>query len=98
MHAASRPLTRRTLQAAAASFGRDAPRAGSGRVDLADLLADPYADPHDAEYRLARAERRLFAAGDRRAVFLTVYGAVTSRVRRELTGSASPTPSGSART
>ncbi|WP_277554004.1 DUF5995 family protein [Halobaculum limi] len=86
MHAASRPLTSRTLRAAAASYrrGTPVPRGPTGRVDLTDLLADPYADPADAERRLALTERRLFDAGDRRAVFLTVYGTVTSRVRRGL--------------
>ncbi|MFC7070553.1 DUF5995 family protein [Halobaculum lipolyticum] len=86
MHAASPPITRRTLRAAAASYGRGGPPRGRGRVALADLLADPYVDPADAHRRLALVERRLYEADDRRAVFLTVYGAVTARVRRDLSG------------
>ena len=85
MHASSRRLTRRTHRAAAAPSGRGGPPRGRGRVDLGDLLAEPYADPADAERRLALVERRLHEADDRRAVFLAVYGTVTSRVRRDLT-------------
>ncbi|WP_255197405.1 DUF5995 family protein [Halorarius litoreus] len=85
MHASLGPVTPRTLRAAAAAFGEDAPP-GTGRVDLLDLLADPYTDPADAQRRLALLERRLARAGDRRAVFLTVYGAVTAQVRHELAG------------
>jgi hypothetical protein len=85
MHAALGPVTPRTLRAAAAAFG-ESPPSTSGRVDLLDLLTTPYTDPEDAERRLALLERRLVRAGDRRAVFLTVYGAVTAQVRRELAG------------
>ncbi|MFC7097707.1 DUF5995 family protein [Halobaculum marinum] len=86
MHTATRPLTPRTLRAVAASYRGATPSPSTGRVDLSDLFADPYEDPLDAEHRLALAERRLYEADDRRAVFLTVYGAVTARVRRDLRG------------
>ncbi|MFC7176283.1 DUF5995 family protein [Halosegnis marinus] len=80
------PLNREALRAVAAALGRDPFPPGEGAVGVADLLSDPYADPADAHRRLALAERRFVRAGDRRAVFLTVYGAVTARVRRDLAG------------
>lgn len=86
MHAAVGPVTPRTLRAAAASVAgplvAPAPPHARGTVDLLDLLVEPYTDPADAHQGLALLERRLYRAGDRRAVFLTVYGAVTARVRR----------------
>ena len=84
MHLAIGPLTLRSARAAAAAFGSDPVPAGDGTVDLLDLLEPAYTDPADAHRRLALLERRLVRAGDRRAVFLTVYGAVTAQVRREL--------------
>jgi hypothetical protein len=84
VHLAVGPLTLRSARAAAAAFGSDPVPAGDGTVDLLDLLEPAYADPADAHRRLALLERRLVRSGDRRAVFLTVYGAVTAQVRREL--------------
>jgi hypothetical protein len=84
MHAAVGPVTPRTLRALAAAVGSDVDSAGRGTVEITDLLTAPYADPADAHQGLALLERRLFETGDRRAVFLTVYGAVTARVRRDV--------------
>lgn len=84
MHAALGPVTPRTLRALVATVGSDVDPAGRGTVEVTDLLTAPYTDPADAHQGLALLERRLFEAGDRRAVFLTVYGAVTARVRRDV--------------
>jgi hypothetical protein len=88
VHLAVGPLTPRSVRAAAAGFGSDPVSSGEGSVAVLDLLDPAYADPADAHRRLALLERRLYRAGDRRAVFLTVYGAVTAQVRRELAAEA----------
>lgn len=85
MHVGLGPVTPRALRALVAATGADLDPPATGSVDLSDLLAVPYCDPADAHHGLALLERRLFQAGDRRAVFLTVYSVVTARVRRDIT-------------
>ncbi|MFC6990096.1 DUF5995 family protein [Haloplanus sp. GCM10025708] len=53
-------------------------------VDVDDLIAEPYASVADARDRLAALEARFRNHDDRRAVFLTVYVAVTERVQERI--------------
>ncbi|WP_142858016.1 DUF5995 family protein [Salinigranum halophilum] len=53
--------------------------------DLSALLASPFSSVDDVHDRLSAAETHLRGEGDRRAVFLTVYAAMTARVRAGLT-------------
>jgi hypothetical protein len=54
--------------------------------DLSALLAEPFTDVDDVYDRLVAAETHLRGRDDRRAVFLTVYAAMTARVRAGLEG------------
>ena len=54
--------------------------------DLTALLAAPFSGVDDVYDRLSAAETHLRNAGDRRAVFLTVYTAMTERVRAGIEG------------
>ena len=49
--------------------------------DLTELLSTPFSSVDDVYDRLSAAESHLRSRGDRRAVFLTVYTAMTARVR-----------------
>ena len=54
--------------------------------DVVALLADPFSSVDDVHDRLAATESHLRGRGDRRAVFLTVYVAMTARVRAGIEG------------
>ena len=49
--------------------------------ELVELFSTPFVTVEDVHDRLSAAETHLRATGDRRAVFLTVYVAMTARVR-----------------
>jgi hypothetical protein len=53
---------------------------------LVELTEAPFASVADVEERLGRLQRRLRTAGDRRAVFLSIYARMTRDVRDGLTG------------
>lgn len=50
------------------------------QADLSDLITQPFGDVADVHRRLSDLEDRLREAGDRRAVFLTVYARMTAAV------------------
>jgi hypothetical protein len=54
--------------------------------DLVALLSRPFSDVDDVYDRLSATETHLRNSGDRRAVFLTVYVAMTARVRAGIEG------------
>ncbi|MEA5388045.1 DUF5995 family protein [Haloarculaceae archaeon H-GB11] len=56
--------------------------------ELVAETVEPYDSVADAEARLERLEQRLLDRGDRRAVFLTIYSRMTSRIRTRLDGGA----------
>jgi hypothetical protein len=60
--------------------------------ELTSLFASPFSDVDDVYDRLSAAETHLRNAGDRRAVFLTVYVAMTARVRDGIRGGAFDDP------
>ncbi|WP_280587765.1 DUF5995 family protein, partial [Halorubrum sp. Boch-26] len=62
--------------AAAAELADDEPDPA-----LLDLVSTPFASVADVDERLGRTESYLRERGDRRAVFLTVYGRMTATVR-----------------
>ncbi|WP_435068093.1 DUF5995 family protein [Haloplanus sp. C73] len=83
---ALRLLDARRLRALALAAGVDPVDAVPRRdtppdADLLDLTADPFDDVADVFDRLRELERRLRSAGDRRAVFLTIYTRMTAAVR-----------------
>ncbi|MFB6123572.1 MAG: DUF5995 family protein [Haloferacaceae archaeon] len=77
----ARPRTLRTAANAVGFDPREATVSRDSGVDVADLITDPYTSVADVRDRLDALETRFREHDDRRAVFLTVYVAVTERVQ-----------------